>query len=474
MVGYADLDEYGSWQQYPEYGAVWFPTGVARDWAPYRNGYWTTVGNYGPTWVDYAPWGYAPFHYGRWAYIGGRWGWCPGAYVARPYWAPALVGWCGGSRWGVSLSAGGPVYGWVPLGWGEPYRPSWNNCGSRCWNNYNKPYAVNAAERPTAPPTRYANWNVPGAATAVSGATFTGRKPVYNNQVTVNTAAVTSAPILATAPAVAMPKPGQIPGVRPGERGTPPPASQFYPTSKPTPLPPAGGSGPGVAVGGAVRPVPGAAPTAPVVQPSPTMARPAPTAVPPPSTYAPAAPAAPYVVPSAGSNAAPPASGRPAPQANVGTPAPNTYVAPPANVKPVPQSAPPAQYQNQNQRNVAPPQARQEYRPVPQAAPVPQPSSGPAFPSSGANRAGPAVQVAPAQPAAPAVAPVPRAAPAPWRCLRQHQHRRRSRRKPTPAASVRRGKRLRRRSVSVTPTRAPKAKRREDLPAFSLTRADWR
>ena len=34
---------------------------------------------WGLTWVDQAPWGYAPFHYGRWAYISGRWGWCPGS-----------------------------------------------------------------------------------------------------------------------------------------------------------------------------------------------------------------------------------------------------------------------------------------------------------------------------------------------------------------------------------------------------------
>ena len=76
MVGYADLDEHGSWQTYPEYGAVWFPTAVAPGWAPYSDGYWTDVGGWGRTWVDRAPWGYAPFHYGRWAWVGGRWGWC--------------------------------------------------------------------------------------------------------------------------------------------------------------------------------------------------------------------------------------------------------------------------------------------------------------------------------------------------------------------------------------------------------------
>ncbi|MEO8752223.1 MAG: DUF6600 domain-containing protein, partial [Casimicrobiaceae bacterium] len=84
MVGAADLDRYGTWNQVPEYGAVWYPSDVGADWAPYRNGYWTEVGGWGPTWVDAAPWGYAPFHYGRWAYIGNRWGWCPGRIDVRP------------------------------------------------------------------------------------------------------------------------------------------------------------------------------------------------------------------------------------------------------------------------------------------------------------------------------------------------------------------------------------------------------
>ena len=49
MVGAADLDEYGAWDTAPEYGAVWYPANVADDWAPYRNGYWTEVGVWGPT-----------------------------------------------------------------------------------------------------------------------------------------------------------------------------------------------------------------------------------------------------------------------------------------------------------------------------------------------------------------------------------------------------------------------------------------
>ena len=97
------------------------------------------VAGFGWTWVDDAPWGYAPFHYGRWVHVGNRWGWCPGGYVARPAWAPALVGWYGGSGWAASASFGAPVYGWVPLAWGEPYIPSWRNCSGRCWSRYNRP-----------------------------------------------------------------------------------------------------------------------------------------------------------------------------------------------------------------------------------------------------------------------------------------------------------------------------------------------
>ena len=123
MIGYPDLDEYGRWETSGEYGALWYPSSVPGDWAPYRYGRWSWVGGWGWTWVDDAPWGYAPFHYGRWVYVGQRWGWAPGGYVARPMWSPAMVGWYGGDGWSFSVSYGAPVYGWVPLGWGEPLVP---------------------------------------------------------------------------------------------------------------------------------------------------------------------------------------------------------------------------------------------------------------------------------------------------------------------------------------------------------------
>jgi hypothetical protein len=125
MTGAEDLDRYGAWSVTPAWGPVWFPATVAVDWAPYRAGRWAWVAPWGWTWVDAAPWGFAPFHYGRWALLDGRWGWVPGAYVARPVYAPALVGWIGGAGWSVSAAAG-PSVGWFPLAPAEPYVPGVN------------------------------------------------------------------------------------------------------------------------------------------------------------------------------------------------------------------------------------------------------------------------------------------------------------------------------------------------------------
>ncbi len=200
MVGARDLDDYGTWETTPAYGPVWYPATVAVGWAPYRFGNWTWVAPWGWTWVDAAPWGYAPFHYGRWVWTSGRWGWCPGARVARPVWAPALVGWYGGQGW---ASAGPHVYGWVPLGWGEPYLPSWGRCSGRCWRQLNQPYAVAQTDRRSAPaPQRYVNSTVPGAMTAVTAAVLTGARPVAANQINVGGLPGTTPPVLGSAPAV--------------------------------------------------------------------------------------------------------------------------------------------------------------------------------------------------------------------------------------------------------------------------------
>ena len=106
------------------YGYAWYPR-VAAGWAPYRNGHWAWIDPWGWTWVDDAPWGFAPFHYGRWAFLRGGWGWIPSRDRTRHVYAPALVAFVGGN--GLSRSVGpGPEVGWLPLGPGEVYAPAYH------------------------------------------------------------------------------------------------------------------------------------------------------------------------------------------------------------------------------------------------------------------------------------------------------------------------------------------------------------
>jgi hypothetical protein len=113
IYGAEDLDAHGRWVHLAPYGYVWRPT-VVVDWAPYRHGRWVWIDWYGWTWVGYEPWGWAPYHYGRWFWSTGYgWCWYPGAFRARHYWSPALVGFVGFGR-GVSFGVG---FGWGRVGW---------------------------------------------------------------------------------------------------------------------------------------------------------------------------------------------------------------------------------------------------------------------------------------------------------------------------------------------------------------------
>ncbi|KAF1049584.1 DUF6600 domain-containing protein [Xylophilus sp.] len=126
IIGYQQLDAYGDWSSDPTYGNIWFPRVTIADWAPYRYGQWRWIDPWGWTWVDDAPWGFAPFHYGRWTQVGSRWGWVPGPRVARPAYAPALAGFIGSVAPGPrGNGAGRPAERWYPLAPGEAWRPGW-------------------------------------------------------------------------------------------------------------------------------------------------------------------------------------------------------------------------------------------------------------------------------------------------------------------------------------------------------------
>lgn len=125
VTGYEELDQYGSWTVDDDYGPLWAPRAVPPGWAPYSDGRWAWVAPWGWTWVDNAPWGYAPSHYGRWVLIGQRWCWAPGRIAGRPAWAPALVGWVGGAGWSVAFDdrRQRPGLGWYPLTPRDRYVP---------------------------------------------------------------------------------------------------------------------------------------------------------------------------------------------------------------------------------------------------------------------------------------------------------------------------------------------------------------
>jgi hypothetical protein len=226
VIGYQDLDSYGVWQTSPQYGSVWVPTSVQPGWAPYRYGHWAWIAPWGWTWIDDAPWGFAPFHYGRWVAWNGGWGWAPGAIgYWNPYYAPALVGWIGGPGFGIGFGFGwgggwgiGVGFGWFPLGWGAPYYPRYCGWGHGGWyhgggwvsagylhnvnvtnthitnvtnitNNY---YHSNFAGTE-------ANRNIPGAVTAAPRSAFTSGAAINKVGTVVPKSAVGSGQLMRTA-----------------------------------------------------------------------------------------------------------------------------------------------------------------------------------------------------------------------------------------------------------------------------------
>jgi hypothetical protein len=203
MTGYEDLDANGDWSYVAGYGECWRPRAVVVGWAPYRFGHWVWVGRWGWTWVEDEPWGFAPFHYGRWASVNGGWFWVPGPVVVRPVWAPAMVAFVGGGP-GFRFSAGVGV-GWFPLGPGEVFVPGYrvsrnyvNNVNitntsvniTRVTNVYNT-VVINK----TTVNEVYVNQRVNGGVTVVSHDAFVNARPVAQNIMRVEPRELAAAPV---------------------------------------------------------------------------------------------------------------------------------------------------------------------------------------------------------------------------------------------------------------------------------------
>ena len=93
-----------------------------------------------------SPWGWAPYHYGRWVHFDGDWGWAPGPVVAAPVYSPALVAFFGAPGIGVSVGVGLPFVSWCALGFGEPVVPWWGRpgfVGRPYWGGWGGPRVVN-------------------------------------------------------------------------------------------------------------------------------------------------------------------------------------------------------------------------------------------------------------------------------------------------------------------------------------------
>ncbi|HEY2017521.1 MAG TPA: DUF6600 domain-containing protein [Bryobacteraceae bacterium] len=201
MVGYEDLDEYGVWSESPQYGWVWRPRAVEAGWAPYHYGHWAWVEPWGWTWIDDAPWGFAPFHYGRWAFAGAGWVWVPGRMVVgvRPVYAPALVAFVGGPRFGAAVAIGvGGVAAWFPLGPGEVYRPAYHVS-----EVYVRQVNITHVTNINVVNVRYVNQNVQGAVMAVPYEAFVTARPVMRASIRIDTREVAQAQVVGTTAMVA-------------------------------------------------------------------------------------------------------------------------------------------------------------------------------------------------------------------------------------------------------------------------------
>jgi hypothetical protein len=247
MTGAEDLNQHGRWEVAVEYGNVWIPTRVAAGWEPYRDGRWVWTRHWGWSWVDNAPWGFAPFHYGRWVQHRNHWAWAPGRFDRRPVYSPGLVAWVGGSNVSVGVSVGGhrkpPTQGWSALPPRQAYVPmhphspdysnrfQWNRTHGNNHNNQSNHHQTNQFG-----PNFGSNHNVPSAPVTPVPRGDTGPQPTRPSHNTWN-----SAPAPMPAPAPAQPykpwKSGNAPEVQQNPVMLPAPSYEARPVRQATPFP---------------------------------------------------------------------------------------------------------------------------------------------------------------------------------------------------------------------------------------------
>ncbi len=326
MTGIEDLDRNGRWENDPEYGALWVPRGVAPGWAPYRYGHWAWIKPWGWTWVDDAPWGFAPFHYGRWVYRHDAWAWAPGQWVARPVYAPALVAWVGSAPVGVAIGAG-PKVGWFPLAPREVFVPGYrvspeyvHRVNGGHVNRIDNLATIANDPNAAAHQANYVHRGVPGATTFVPAGGVSARGPVAPSRVQLTDPRPGDGGRHGTAASTAPVPPANANTER--HRYPPPATAQVAPVAQPaSPV--------------AQPSSPVAQPASPVAQPSSPVARPSP----PPATTPAAAPPQRYPMPVEG-QARPASSSAPPTHKAPGNAAPHASAATPAVVAPTPSHAP--------------------------------------------------------------------------------------------------------------------------------------
>jgi uncharacterized protein DUF6600 len=244
------LSPYGQWVdtgEGPSDGRAWRPDPdvVGEDFQPYATGGRWVYSDWGWTWESDYPWGWAPFHYGRWA-LTPSWGW---VWYPGTVWAPAWVDW----------RFGGGYIGWAPLppvGFAvvvQPWRPYWCFVPSNVFI-YHDVWAyrlpvdrIHAAYAATVPVHQavsygrarwYAGPPVPQVEHAVGRPVprvtgFTPPAPGRVQPVLPSTRGV-------AAPGALAPRPGQP---FPGVSSPRPPPAPIGPRSSPAPAPSSGGSG---------------------------------------------------------------------------------------------------------------------------------------------------------------------------------------------------------------------------------------